>query len=228
MDIAVYLDETADATEARLEVLRVLGSHLGTDEIDLVVLNRAPTALVGRILGTRQVILDRDPFGRHRFQSLALRQFLDFRIVEQRLLSGDSGVVDRDLILRKLADLDLYLAQVSEYRGLTADAYRRDWKVQRIVERTLQMAIEACVDVAAHVIADRGLRVPATSAEAFEVLGEAGLRDPGLTVRMVRMAGFRNVLVHEYARVDAEIVVGILADRLDDLARFRASALAWE
>ncbi|MBI5627629.1 MAG: DUF86 domain-containing protein [Candidatus Rokubacteria bacterium] len=136
-------------------------------------------------------------------------------------------MVDRDLILRKLADLDQYLAQVSEYRGITVDEYRRDWKVQRIVERTLQMAIEVCVDVATHVIADRGLRVPATYAEAFDVLGEGGLLDPGLRAEMVRMAGFRNVLVHEYTRVDPEIVVRILQGHLDDLARFRTAALAW-
>jgi uncharacterized protein YutE (UPF0331/DUF86 family) len=79
-------------------------------------------------------------------------------------------VVDRELLLRKLADLDQYLAQVSEFRDTSVEEYRRDWKVQRIVERTLQMAIEVCVDVANHVIADRGLRVPATYAEAFEVL----------------------------------------------------------
>ena len=137
-------------------------------------------------------------------------------------------MVDRDLILRKLADLDQYLAQVSEYRGITVDEYRRDWKVQRIVERTLQVAIEVCVDVATHVIADRGLRVPATYAEAFDVLGEGGLLDPGLRAEMVRMAGFRNVLVHEYTRVDPEIVIRILEGHLDDLARFKTAAFTWQ
>lgn len=106
-------------------------------------------------------------------------------------------MVDRDLIFRKLADLQQYLEQVSEYRGVSVDEYRRDWKIQRIVERTLQIAIEACVDVATHIIADRGLRVPATYAEAFEVLGEAGLLDGALQAAMVRMAKFRNVIVHE-------------------------------
>lgn len=56
------------------------------------------------------------------------------------------------------------------------------------------MAIEACVDVASHVIAGRGLRVPATYAETFEVLAEAGLLDAGQREVMVRMAGFRNVI----------------------------------
>ena len=87
VDVAIYLDEAVDPLEARLEAVRAVTAHLGTDEVDLVVLNRAPTALAGRVLQTRRVILDRDPFRRHRFESLALRTFLDFRIVEHRLLT---------------------------------------------------------------------------------------------------------------------------------------------
>lgn len=137
-------------------------------------------------------------------------------------------MVDRDLLLRKLADLELYLSQLSEYRGLSIEEYRGDWKTQRIVERTLQIAIEACVDIASHVIADRALRVPATYAETFEVLGDARLLEPDLRDAMVRMAKFRNVIVHEYTRVDPAIVVRILNQHLDDLARFRSAVLGWE
>jgi predicted nucleotidyltransferase len=87
VDVAVYVAKSADLVEARLDVVGAVTSHLGTDEVDVVVLNTAPTALVGRILGTRRVILDREPFRRHRFESLRLREFLDFRIFEHRLLS---------------------------------------------------------------------------------------------------------------------------------------------
>jgi len=136
-------------------------------------------------------------------------------------------MVDRDLILRKLADLERYVSQVSEYRDITIERYREDWKTQRIVERTLQMAIEVCVDVANHVIADRRLRVPSTYAETFEVLGEAGLLDAELRASMVRMVGFRNVLVHEYAQVDAALVVRLLSNHLGDFGRFREAAKGW-
>ncbi len=136
-------------------------------------------------------------------------------------------MVDRDLILRKLADLELYVSQVSEYRDITVEQYRRDWKIQRIVERTLQMAIETCADIANHVIADRGLRVPATYAETFEVLAEAGLLDAGLREAMTRMSQFRNVLVHQYTDVNPAIVVRILRDQLQDFSRFRAVVLTW-
>ena len=82
-------------------------------------------------------------------------------------------MVDRDLLRRKLTDLAEYATQASEYRALTVEGYRADWKTQRIVERTLQMAIEACLDIASHVLADRGLRAPSTYAETLEILVQA-------------------------------------------------------
>ncbi len=136
-------------------------------------------------------------------------------------------MVDRDLLLRKLADLDQYLGQITEYRDITIEQYRGDWKTQRIIERTLQMAIEACVDIAGHIIADRRLRVPATYAEAFEVMGEAGLLDSTQRDAMVRMSKFRNVILHDYARVDPAIVVQILRERLEDFTRYKAAVLEW-
>lgn len=91
VDVAVYLDESVDPVEGRLEAIGVVTRHLRTDEVDLVVLNTAPTALTGRILQTRRVICDRDPLRRHRFESLALREFFDFRLYERRLLARRYG-----------------------------------------------------------------------------------------------------------------------------------------
>jgi predicted nucleotidyltransferase len=86
VDVAVYLVEGVDVVAARLEAIRTVTTHVATDEVDVVVLNTAPTALLGRILTSRRVILDRDPLRRHRFESLALREFFDFRVFERRLL----------------------------------------------------------------------------------------------------------------------------------------------
>jgi len=91
VDVAVYVDDHVDPAVARLEVIGVVTSHLRTDEVDVVVLNRAPTALAGRILQTRRVVLDRDPHRRHLFESLALRSFADFRVYEHRLLARRYG-----------------------------------------------------------------------------------------------------------------------------------------
>ena len=138
-----------------------------------------------------------------------------------------SPVVDRDLLRRKLAELAEYVSQVSEYRDLTVERYRAEWKTQRIVERTLQMAIETCLDIASHVLSDRELGAPSTYAETFEILVGAGLMSPGLGRVMVDMTGFRNVIVHEYARIDADTVVRILREHLEDFRRFEGEALRW-
>jgi len=130
-------------------------------------------------------------------------------------------VVDKTLILRKLAELEEYVAQVKEYADMTTGRYSKDWKAQRVVERTLQMMIETCADVAGHIISDKGYRVPATYADTFRVLHENGLLDKELFETMEKMAKFRNIIVHHYDRVDAEVVAGILKKDLKDFSAYR-------
>jgi uncharacterized protein YutE (UPF0331/DUF86 family) len=116
-------------------------------------------------------------------------------------------VVDRDLTLRKISDLETYLGQLAAYRDVRPDAYKDDWKTQRIVERTLHLTIEACMDIADHIVADRRLRVPETGAATFEILG------------------FRTILVHDYARLDTSVVLRVLRTDLQDVERFREAVL---
>ncbi len=65
---------------------------LGTEEIDLVVLNQAPLSLAGRILQNRKVLIDKEPFLRHRYESLILREFFDFTLKERDILKKRYGI----------------------------------------------------------------------------------------------------------------------------------------
>ena len=130
-------------------------------------------------------------------------------------------MVDKALILRKLAELEEYLGQVKEYASITVDRYSKDWKAQRIVERTLQMMIEICADVAGHIISDKGYRVPATYADTFRVLYENDILKKDLFGTMEKMGKFRNIIVHHYDKVDTEIVIGILRNDLNDFSAYR-------
>ena len=87
VDVAVFAAPGADPHEVRLAVIRACARHLGTDALDVVLLNTAPISLASRVLTTRQVLLDRDPHVRHRYESLHARMFQDFRIREHRLLA---------------------------------------------------------------------------------------------------------------------------------------------
>ena len=136
-------------------------------------------------------------------------------------------MVDDTLILRKLSELDEYYKQISEYKKITVAQYSADWKVQRIIERTLQMMIETCVDVAGHIISDKGYRIPKSYSDTFLVLKENDILSDKLFSSVEKMAKFRNIVVHHYDKVDAEIVVGILKKDLKDLTGFRDAIVSF-
>ena len=81
-------------------------------------------------------------------------------------------MVDKTLLLRKCAELEEYVEQIKEYTNVSAEQYSKEWRTQRIVERTLQMMIESCADIAGHIISDRAYRVPTSYADTFRVLHE--------------------------------------------------------
>lgn len=134
-------------------------------------------------------------------------------------------MVDEALILRKLAELDQYYGQLKEYENTTADRYSENWKIQRIIERTLQMMIETCADVAGHIIADKGFRIPKSYADTFKVLLEEKILDRKLYAVMEKIAKFRNIVVHHYDKVDAEIVTAILKKNLADFISYKQAII---
>lgn len=130
-------------------------------------------------------------------------------------------MVDKALVLRKLAELEEYLGQIREYTNITIERYSSDWKIQRIIERTLQIMIETCADIAGHIISDRGYRIPKSYADTFKVLQEENILEKELFETMEKMAKFRNIVVHNYDKIDASIVVTILRKHLDDFLTYK-------
>ena len=134
-------------------------------------------------------------------------------------------MVDKTLILRKLSALDEYLKQISEYANITSEAYAGDWKIQRIVERTLQLMIETCLDISGHIISDRKFRMPETYADMFRILVEKSILSESRVDAFEKMARFRNIVVHDYERIDPEIVIGIMRNNLGDFEDFKTSII---
>jgi len=86
VDIAVYLKQSASVTECKLVILGGLMDILHSDEIDLVILNTADLTLVINVLKSKKVIVDKEPFARHIFESLVMRKYFDFSIKEATIL----------------------------------------------------------------------------------------------------------------------------------------------
>jgi uncharacterized protein len=93
VDLAVYLVDKVPFADKKLEILGNLMRVLNTEEIDLVVLNRAPLALKMKILENKKIVVDKAPLLRHRYESLTMRQYFDFSykesfILQKRYLDG--------------------------------------------------------------------------------------------------------------------------------------------
>jgi uncharacterized protein YutE (UPF0331/DUF86 family) len=119
-------------------------------------------------------------------------------------------MVDAERLLAVLARATARLRTLEGYADQDPDDLLADEVRLGHLKYTFQTAIEACLDAAHHVVADGGLGVPASNAEAFRLLGRAGVVSAELANVMAGAAGFRNVLVHDYAEVDDVRVVSNL------------------
>ena len=130
-------------------------------------------------------------------------------------------MTDSDLVRKKLALIETC---VRELRELARPAeIPTDIREQRFVEHTLQIAIQAALDSAAHIVAAERLGEPRTNRQIFELLVQNGWLPPELADPLRRMVGFRNILVHGYEIVDPVIVEQVVTENLDDLLAFAAA-----
>jgi uncharacterized protein YutE (UPF0331/DUF86 family) len=130
-------------------------------------------------------------------------------------------MTDPALVEKKLALIE---SCVSDLRRLAKpEALATDVREQRFVEHTLQMAIQAALDVASHIVSDRRLGEPRTNRELFDLLHRDGWLEAALVGSLRNMAGFRNVLVHGYDDVDLSVVRDVLANHLVDFEAFVAA-----
>ncbi|HEX9733085.1 MAG TPA: DUF86 domain-containing protein [Thermoanaerobaculia bacterium] len=129
-------------------------------------------------------------------------------------------MTDVELVFKKLAQIE---TNVRELRTLSRpEELARDVREERFVEHTLQIAIQAALDVASHVVSDNRLGEPRSNRELFEILARHGWIGEDLLATLRGVVGFRNVLVHGYGDVDLDVVRDIVENRLDDLLRFVA------
>lgn len=130
-------------------------------------------------------------------------------------------MTDPDLVAKKLALIETCVAQL---RSLAKpEAIRTDVREERFVEHTLQVAIQAALDVASHIVSDDRLGEPETNRQLFDLLVGAGRIAPQLATTLRDMAGFRNVMVHGYQDVDLGVVEDVLRNHLGDLLAFVAA-----
>lgn len=130
-------------------------------------------------------------------------------------------MTDEGLVHKKLAFVETCVRELRTLARL--ETIDDDVRERRFVEHTLQLALQACQDVASHITSDDRLGEPRTNQELFDLLRRAGWLEADLSIRLRRAIGLRNVLVHGYAEVDLAVVRDVVEHRLDDLLAFTAA-----
>ena len=97
------------------------------------------------------------------------------------------------------------------------ESFKKDIDRQDIVMFNLQMAIQNCVDIAAHIVGEEGFGIPDSTNALFYLLDENGYLPQEITEKMANAVGFRNLMVHEYAKIDIEQIYIIACEHTDDL-----------
>jgi uncharacterized protein YutE (UPF0331/DUF86 family) len=129
-------------------------------------------------------------------------------------------MVDKPLVLRKIDKIETYLGIIRSKKDPGIDAFQKDRDLQSIVLFNLIQAIQSCIDISTHIISDAGWDMPGTQADIFDTLAKKKVIGPQLSKKMIRMAGFRNRIVHEYEKIDLKIVHRVWQRNSKDLDAF--------
>ena len=138
------------------------------------------------------------------------------------------GDVD-DIIASRLKLLAEYVDELQGYRerAPSFQVHLGNKMLGRAVERALQVAAEVCLDIGRRLIALEGFRYPESNGDVFQVLGEEGVVPQKLLFALLDLARFRNLIVHDYAKIDDAKVYGILKKRLSDLDEYARAIVAY-
>lgn len=128
-------------------------------------------------------------------------------------------MVERETVRSLLDTIERRLGRLEEAADTSLDRFVEDRDLRDIVERNFELAIQASIDLGLHLLADEPVAPPETNRGVFTELHRLELLDEELSRRLETMAGFRNVLAHEYAEVIPEMVHENLG-RLDEIRAF--------
>jgi len=120
--------------------------------------------------------------------------------------------------------LDEALKDWRRYQEITLDEFKRDRDRRNMILYTMLLSIQATLDIAMHLIAERKLRRPNTYRETFEILAENNIITSNLASQLSDLAGFRNIIVHIYWDLDLEEVYNVLQKDLQYLEAFYSLA----
>jgi uncharacterized protein YutE (UPF0331/DUF86 family) len=114
----------------------------------------------------------------------------------------------------KIEELEKYLQELSEIIPTNFEKYQSEFKTRAACERYAEKIICAITDLAFLVIKENKFRIPEEEKQSFDILNEENIISNELKERLKDAKGMRNILAHEYGRIDDEIVFESISEEL--------------
>jgi len=124
------------------------------------------------------------------------------------------------VINTRLRRLEKALQVLQQSSKLTYEELISNDVLLSAIERNLQVAIECVLDIGNHIIAEKGFESPDDNEDIIRILGSEGIVPSDFAESIKGIAGFRNILVHEYTGIDYGLLYNYLVNRLDDFREF--------
>ena len=128
--------------------------------------------------------------------------------------------MDKDRIFEKMDELEKYLRELDEYLPEEEEEYLTNGMRKRACERAFQLAGENLLDICNLIISEKGFGIPADSKDCIRKIAENGVIPGSLSDRLEELVGFRNLLVHQYGRIDDSRAYSYLSAESKDIYEF--------
>ncbi len=130
-----------------------------------------------------------------------------------------------DIILNKAEIIENCLKRIDEEYRVDPKRLRNNQTVQDAIILNLERACQAAIDLAMRVVRIKKLGVPKESRDAFTFLEKAGFIDKIFCEKMYGLVGFRNTAIHNYKKLDLDLIENVIQSHLDDFQRLIKTVL---
>ncbi len=129
-------------------------------------------------------------------------------------------MISREVINAMIDLIDENIRLIEDIRSQGFEQFSKSFRDIQAAKHSLQEAIEACLDIGNHIIAEKGFRRAEDYKDIYKVLEEEGIIEPELSAKLQEMAQFRNLLVHRYGKIDTMRLFIIMSEDLKDIQEF--------
>ncbi len=124
-----------------------------------------------------------------------------------------------DIVINKIQSIQRCVERARAEYAVDPEGFDANYTKQDAALLNVLRACEQAIDLANHVIKSRKMGIPTSSAESFDLLRQKSIIDPILSERLKKMVHFRNTVIHQYQRMDLDIVKLVIVSGLDDLVQ---------